>query len=323
MTTQSYPDLTAERRLWALGYSRIAGIDEAGRGPWAGPVVAAAVILPPREDVLQALAGVTDSKRLSPAQREALFHRIHRVALGVGVGEASAREIDAMGIVPATQLAMHRAIVALPEPPDYLLIDYVSLPDVTLPQEAIVKGDARVLSIAAASIIAKVTRDRIMVEMDARYPGYGFARHKGYGTRAHREALRRLGPSPIHRTSWNVNTRQDVGQLGEEVAARALQEQGYVLLGRNVRIRGLGEIDILAREGDTLVVVEVRTRKGGRAHAPEDSVGPRKQAKLAALAQAIALEQEWEGPLRVDLVAVELTRDGRLRRLHVLKDIVQ
>ncbi len=197
------PTLEAERRLWALGYFCVAGVDEAGRGPWAGPVVAAAVVLPPqREDLEEALAGVDDSKRLTPAQREDLFHTIHTVALAVGVGQASHEEIDALGIVPATQLAMKRALAALSPQPDYLLLDHLALPDVNIPQRSFVRGDAQVLSIAAASIIAKVTRDRIMVEMDARYPGYGFAQHKGYGTRAHREALARLGPSPIHRRTW-------------------------------------------------------------------------------------------------------------------------
>ena len=198
-----YPDISAERRLWTLGYLRVAGVDEAGRGPWAGPVVAAAVILPPHDEhLVEHLLGVTDSKQLTPARREILYERIGEIALGIGVGEAYAREIDALGIVAATELAMHRALVALPEPPDYLLIDYMALPDVDLPQESIVKGDQRVLSIAAASIVAKVTRDRIMVELDKRYPGYGFAQHKGYGTKAHQEALRRLGPSPVHRRSW-------------------------------------------------------------------------------------------------------------------------
>ncbi len=197
------PTLEAERRLWALGYFYVAGVDEAGRGPWAGPVVAAAVILPPqREDLEEALAGVDDSKRLTPAGREVLYARIMDVALAVGVGEASHREIDDLGIVPATRLAMQRAIAALSHPPDYLLLDHIRLPEVNLPQESFTRGDARVLSIAAASIVAKVTRDRIMEELDARYPGYGFAQHKGYGTAAHREALRRLGPSPIHRRTW-------------------------------------------------------------------------------------------------------------------------
>ncbi len=197
------PTLEAERRLWALGYSFVAGVDEAGRGPWAGPVVAAAVVLPPDDPRLEeVLAGVDDSKRLSPRVREDWFILIHEVALAVGVGQSTAQEIDDLGIARATRLAMKRAIESLPLRPDYILVDYERLPDVPIPQEAFVRGDARVLSIAAASIIAKVTRDRIMVDMDARYPGYGFAQHKGYGTASHRDALRRLGPSPIHRKSW-------------------------------------------------------------------------------------------------------------------------
>ncbi len=197
------PTLEAERRLWALGYSFVAGVDEAGRGPWAGPVVAAAVVLPPhRSDLMDLLMGVDDSKRLSPRAREDLFTRVREVALAIGVGQAESEEIDTLGIARATRLAMQRAIYALPRQPDYILVDYEHIPDIAVPQEAFVRGDARVLSIAAASIIAKVTRDRIMVEMDARYPGYGFAQHKGYGTAAHRDALRRLGPSPIHRKSW-------------------------------------------------------------------------------------------------------------------------
>ncbi len=208
------PSLEAERRLWALGYFYVAGLDEAGRGPWAGPVVAAAVVLPPhREDLVTLLHGVDDSKRLSPTRRDALYERIQEVALGVGVGVASPKEIDTMGIVPATRLAMRRALAALPHTPDYLLLDHLRLPEVNIIQESFTRGDARVLSIAAASIIAKVTRDRIMDEMDARYPGYGFARHKGYGTKTHREALLRLGPSPIHRHTWapvrNVLSRQE------------------------------------------------------------------------------------------------------------------
>lgn len=197
------PNLEAERRLWALGYFYVAGLDEAGRGPWAGPVVAAAVVLPPGQEGLEeALSGVDDSKRLSPRTRETLYERIQSIALAVGVGMASHEEIDTMGIAPATRLAMRRALAALPHVPDYLLLDHLRLPEVNIPQESFTRGDARVLSIAAASITAKVTRDHIMEELDARYPGYGFAQHKGYGTAAHRKALARLGPSPIHRRTW-------------------------------------------------------------------------------------------------------------------------
>ncbi len=201
--SEDYPTLAVERRLWSQGYRYVAGVDEAGRGPWAGPVVAAAVVLPHDQlDLEERLAGVHDSKRLTPTQRDRYFHRIHQVARAVAVGQATPDEIDQMGIIPATRLAMQRALQALPYAPDYLLLDHLSLPDFNVPQEAFVRGDARVLSIAAASIVAKVVRDDLMNAYDLLYPGYGFAHHKGYGTPEHWAALYRLGPTPIHRKSW-------------------------------------------------------------------------------------------------------------------------
>jgi ribonuclease HII len=185
------------------GYRLIAGVDEAGRGAWAGPVYAAAALLPvERPDLLCALEGVKDSKQLSPRRREALLDVVSQVALSVGVGNASAGEIDELGIAAATRLAMARALEKLSPSPQALIIDYVPLPDIALPQRALPKADQRCLSVAAASIAAKVNRDRWMVELDAQYPGYGFAQHKGYGTAAHRCALAQLGPSPVHRMSW-------------------------------------------------------------------------------------------------------------------------
>ena len=197
------PSLLHEGRLWSQGYRRIAGLDEAGRGAWAGPVVAAAVILPAsRPDLLQRLAGVRDSKQLSPARRETLLEAIQTQALTWGVGQVAPAEIDALGIVPATRQAMHQALASLSPAADYALIDYLPLPDLDLPQFSLPKGDVRVLSIAAASIVAKVIRDQLMVQLDDRYPGYGFARHKGYGTPQHRAALQALGPCAIHRLSF-------------------------------------------------------------------------------------------------------------------------
>jgi ribonuclease HII len=199
----SEPGLDQEKSLWRQGYHLVAGVDEAGRGAWAGPVYAAAVVLPlDRPDLREALHGVADSKQLSPKRRAALLQVIRAVALCVGVGASSTAEIDALGIVPATRLAMRRAIEVLLPPPQALLLDYVILPEVHLPQRALPKADQRCLSVAAASIVAKVSRDQLMIELEARYPGYGFARHKGYGTAAHRSALAQLGPSPLHRTSW-------------------------------------------------------------------------------------------------------------------------
>jgi ribonuclease HII len=197
------PNLHEELALRATGYTRVAGLDEAGRGAWAGPVCAAAVVLPlDRPGLADLLNGVRDSKQLSPARRESLLPIIQKVAQAVGVGWASPTEVDEMGIVVATRQAMARAVTCLDGKVNALLIDYVRLPEVALPQRAFPKADVRCMSVAAASIVAKVTRDQVMVALDQGFPGYGFARHKGYGTRQHREALARLGPSPIHRMSW-------------------------------------------------------------------------------------------------------------------------
>ena len=195
------PSFAEEEMLAAQGYQRIAGIDEVGRGALAGPVVAAAVILPRHIDAPW-LAMVKDSKQLTPARRELLFHRIHEVAVSIGVGLTPHNLIDAKGIVKATRLAMRMAVEKLSPPAESLLIDYLRLPEVRLPQKGIVDGDNLCFSIACASIIAKVARDRLMVGFDKDYPGYGLARHKGYGTREHLECLIRLGPCPIHRQSF-------------------------------------------------------------------------------------------------------------------------
>ncbi|MBI5956069.1 MAG: ribonuclease HII [Chloroflexi bacterium] len=196
------PNLLLEFELLSQGYRRIAGVDEAGRGSWAGAVVAAAVILPLEAETAQKLKGVRDSKQLSPAQRERCFGLVCQAALAVGVGVGSVGEIDSIGLGLANRLAMKLAIDDLPVEPDYLLIDALKLPDLKIPRRSIIKGDASSLSIAAASIVAKVTRDRMMWELDSAYPGYGFGQHKGYGTKLHRLALRALGPCPMHRHSY-------------------------------------------------------------------------------------------------------------------------
>lgn len=192
--------LTAyERSFWMRGLV-VAGVDEAGRGPLAGPVVAAAVVMPP--DPL--VPDVDDSKRLTPDLRERLFDRIREVALAVGVGQASPQEIDRLNILRASHLAMRRALDALQMRVHHVFIDGQPVPGLPFPWTSIVKGDGLCYSVAAASIVAKVTRDRIMRELDEKYPGYGFARHKGYPTPEHVEALQKLGPSPIHRRSFHV-----------------------------------------------------------------------------------------------------------------------
>ncbi len=195
------PDLLEEKLLISRGYKFIAGIDEAGRGALAGPVVAAAVILP-RRDYLPQLKSVRDSKMMTPARRDSLFKIIEDEAEAVGVGIVPPNIIDTINIRNATMVAMRTAIEQLAYPPDFLLIDGLSVPKIQLVQKGIVKGDTTCLSIACASIIAKVTRDRIMVELDKSYPEYGLAIHKGYGTKYHLSCLNRQGPSPIHRYTF-------------------------------------------------------------------------------------------------------------------------
>ena len=177
---------------------RVAGVDEAGRGPLAGPVVAGAVIL----DVENPVAGLKDSKCLSASRRERLFDEIQEKALAWSVAYASVEEIDSINILQATMLAMRRAVCALRPTAEYALIDGNRCPELSCPARAIIKGDSRVAAISAASILAKVTRDREMQVLDAKYPGYGLAQHKGYPSRAHIEALEMLGASPVHRRSY-------------------------------------------------------------------------------------------------------------------------
>jgi ribonuclease HII len=233
-----FPTLFYEQSLWDSGFTRIAGIDEAGRGAWAGPVSAAAVILPPDPSLLHSLHQVRDSKLMTPRSRETWAPRIQAAALAWGVGFASAQEIDTLGILPATKLAATRALACLtpaplpvgdgfhplspspnyllPSPlsppplspdyllPDYLITDYLLFPNIDLPQTALVKGDRLSLSVACASVLAKTARDALMRELDGIYPAYGFARHKGYGTRLHQQAILHYGLCESHRKSFRI-----------------------------------------------------------------------------------------------------------------------
>lgn len=212
MARKTTPSLKYESAFWRDGFVAVAGLDEAGRGALAGPVVAAAVILPrvqrsaarawKKSTLLREIATANDSKLLTERHREKLFEPICQLALAYGLGSASETEIDAMNILRASHLAMYRALDSLQLTPDALLLDALVLSDTTLPQQGIIHGDGLALSIAAASILAKVTRDRLMCELDLQYPGYGFAQHKGYGTREHLAALRERGACAIHRRSY-------------------------------------------------------------------------------------------------------------------------
>jgi ribonuclease HII len=196
------PDLTQEQALWRAGHSIVGGIDEAGRGTWAGPVFAAVVVLSPTISNDRLLGNVRDSKQMTARQRQKWALIIKEVCLDWGVGKASNKEIDRLGIVPATHLAARRALKQLKSMPDFLLLDYLKLETITIPQQSFIHGDQQVLSIAAASVIAKTSRDDFMIEMDHIYPLYLFRSNKGYGTAAHQQALQQYGICPIHRLSF-------------------------------------------------------------------------------------------------------------------------
>lgn len=207
--------LAAEHAALHSGVSRIAGVDEAGRGPLAGPVVAAAVMFPPqvlRREPGKVIPGIQDSKILSAKTREHLLSEITGFpGICIGIGTCDEKEIDQLNILRATHLAMRRALLALPELPELALVDGLPVSGLPVASRSMVKGDRRCFSIAAASIVAKETRDGMMREIDLQYPGYGFARHKGYGTRQHLEALGRLGPCPVHRRSFApVRARESI-----------------------------------------------------------------------------------------------------------------
>ncbi len=201
-TVPDSPTLLHEQELWEKGVARVGGVDEVGRGPLAGPVVAGAVVL--QAETAASWSGLmTDSKQMTEEQREVAYEQLMARGVAHAVGACSSEEIDAIGIASATRLAMARAIEGLDPQPQHLLVDALTLEAVSLPQTAIIKGDAVSLSIAAASVIAKVTRDRLMAGVfEAEFPGYGFASHKGYGTAAHLAALKEHGPCDIHRNSF-------------------------------------------------------------------------------------------------------------------------
>lgn len=192
------PDTVLEKDLWDRHFQWVAGLDEAGRGSWAGPVVAAAVVLKPYAPI----AGVDDSKKLSAKKRESLYSLICREALSFAVVAVPSEKIDALNILRASLLAMREAVFKLPVTPEYLLIDGNQKPDIDIPQKLLVGGDGLSVSIASASILAKVTRDRLMVQIEASYPNYRFSRHKGYGTKEHREEIAQYGLTDIHRRSF-------------------------------------------------------------------------------------------------------------------------
>lgn len=314
----------------------IGGIDEAGRGPLAGPVVAAAVVLPANLRAAQ----YYDSKQLSARARELAFASIQESALSYGIGVIDPTYIDQYNILQATYEAMRQAIAQLTVLPELFLVDGTVVPSVSVPQRRLIKGDALSQSVGAASIVAKVTRDRLMLQAAQRYPEYGFERHMGYGTSEHLKALHSYGPCSIHRLSFapvravqeaqtpsqtfavEADVRQSLGFAAEEWVVAQLQRRGWRLRERRYRVVQ-GEVDAVMEDGDTLVFVEVRARTA-RSHSSgnagtgstlltaAESVDVQKREKLRRLA-AIYVQRErlHEGvPVRFDVVAVAWARDG-------------
>ena len=296
----------------------LCGVDEAGRGPLAGDVYAAAVILP-ADCVLE---GLNDSKKLSEKKREALYEEITQKATAYCVATASVAEIEELNILNATFLAMRRAVEGLSAQPKLVLVDGNRDPGLSLPTRCVVKGDALSASIAAASILAKVSRDRYMKQVAAAYPQYQFEKHKGYGTKLHYELLDRFGESPVHRHSFlkkyyaqkeqNPPAKRPVsaenGQFGEELACRYLEDHGCRILARNYHCT-YGELDIVAQSGETLLLVEVKTRSDAAMVAPQEAVPPQKRQKLAKTALCYLQQNPCGLALRFDVAEVFLHRD--------------
>ncbi len=297
----------------------VAGMDEAGRGPLAGPVVAACVMLPLDEPI----DGVNDSKKVYPARREKLYDAIMSKAAAVGVGRAERAEIDSVNILNATRNAMREAYAKMGAAPGLLLVDAVEGLNLPVETRPMIRGDGVSYSVAAASIVAKVTRDRLMCEHDRAWPQYGFAEHKGYPTPLHLERLAEHGPCPLHRRSFApvlqqclemgpADDRRALGQSGETVAAAHLQALGWEVLASRYHCRG-GEVDLVAREGETLVFVEVKARRGREA-APAAAVDARKRHRLAVAARAyLASHGGEECACRFDVAEVAFGPDGRAR----------
>ena len=286
---QQMRDYETEAVRSAGGQGLICGIDEAGRGPLAGPVAAAAVILP--EDLL--LPYLNDSKKVTEKRREVLFAQIKEKALAWAVVMVPPDRIDEINILQATYEAMRTAVGQLAVRPDVLVNDAVTIPGMDILQVPVIKGDAKCISIAAASILAKVTRDTYMKEMDRKYPAYGFAGHKGYGTKAHCQAILEYGPCPIHRRSFlgrilagqhrAEGSRQETGRRGEEEAVRFLSKKGVKILERNFRDRN-GEIDLIGEQDGVLLFIEVKYRGSQRFGTPEEAVTPEKQHNICRTA---------------------------------------
>ena len=294
----------------------IAGVDEAGRGPLAGPVVAATVIL----DEQNRISGLADSKKLTAKKREKLFQEIMQHA-EVGIGVVDVEEIDKNNILKATQKAMYKAIGALKTKPDKALIDGYALPNQIIPNKGIIGGDDKIDCIRAASIIAKVTRDRMMQQYDIIFPEFGFARHKGYGTILHMEKLSEYKACPIHRKSFKpvnenlptitwLKSQRRIGQWGERLAALEYFNNGYKIHALNHYCAPYGEIDIIAEKDNELVFAEVKTAARKTLGGVEGQVDEVKLQHLSNAIDKYIMDNEIQNDIRLDVFAIILGKNG-------------
>lgn len=296
-------------------YKYLVGLDEAGRGPLAGPVVSCAVILPENVEI----EGVNDSKKLSEKKRLKLYDEINEIALGIGIGIVHEREIEKLNILGATVLSMKQAIGKLQIKPEILLIDG---PHIQIPHykyENIINGDALSLSIASASIIAKVTRDRIMIQYDKIFPEYGFANHKGYGTKKHLDSIRKNKATPIHRKNFkpvsehlptigHYKQTRKIGELGEKFAASSLVKLGCEILDLNFNVPKVGELDIVHRENGEIVISEVKTLFAGNPTTePLDKIDMKKWKRIMKASQVYIEEKEIVENVRFDVISVRFS----------------
>ena len=318
--------LQYEKKYWQSGKKYLAGIDEAGRGPLAGPVAAAAVILPQNVD----LPEVTDSKKISEKKRERLFDEIYKTALSIGVGVIHEEVIDKNNILQATYMSMRMAVGNLSVTPEILLVDGNKADIKHYQQESIINGDQKSLSIAAASIIAKVTRDRIMRQYDIVFPDYGFAKHKGYGTKQHIEAIQKSKATPIHRKSFNPVTHhlpnmpylqrnRLLGKLGEQLAAIKLIWKDHEIIEMNYNVPKVGELDIISRNNGDLVFTEVKTQTTGHGWGkPSSQIDEKKRDRIMNAVQHYMDTNELDCNFRFDVAEVILG-SGK-PQIQIIKD---
>lgn len=294
----------------------VAGVDEVGRGPLAGPVVAAAVIL----DNKVVIEGLNDSKKLSEKKRELLFEKINQTAQ-IGIGVVQAEEIEKINILNATHKAMKKALGSLRKIPEKVLIDGYGLPDQFIPNEGIIKGDETVDCIMAASIVAKVTRDRLMNQYDIIFPEYGFKQHKGYGTPQHLKQLEIHKASLIHRKTFSpvkeflptikwLQENRLIGPWGERLAALKYLSSGYKIISMNYNCPPLGEIDIIAESESEIIFAEVKTSAGKTLGSVEEQVNLTKLNRLNGAIKSYLTQYEINKDIRLDVFAVTISKNG-------------